>query len=220
MADSDRTSDDKRARATRAKLIRAARRHFAVHGFEGSSVREIQRIAGVNPAAVHYHFGSKEGLYRAVIDASLSHIQAERIAAFNAIDPDLSGEARLMALLRAYAAPHIRLAASVEGRGYSQVLIQVSFTSRESPLELIRESYAPTRTMFLDAICALFPDVDRVEVARCMAAFITAMMCNPVSVAFAQMAEKRPFEDDTETWIAFVTRNAAAAFAALPRSPD
>lgn len=211
-------ADDKRTLATKAKLIKAARRHFALHGYEGSSLREIQRMAGVSAAAVHYHFGSKEKLYQAVIDASLARIQAERVVAFDAIDPTLAGRDRLMALLHGYAGPHIRLAMSVEGRGYSQVLIQVSFPSREPSLDLIRDSFAPMRAQYLEAIGALLPGVDRVEVARCMAAFITAMMCDPFSVAFAQMADKRWLEDDPQTWIDAITQNAAACFIALPGS--
>lgn len=211
-------ADDKRTLATKAKLIKAARRHFGLHGYEGSSLREIQRMAGVNAAAVHYHFGSKEKLYQAVIDASLDRIQAERIAAFDAIDPSLPPRDRLVALLRGYAGPHIRLAMSAEGHGYSQVLIQVSFPNREPSLNLIRGSFTPMRDKYLAAIGELLPGVDRVEIARCMAAFITAMMCDPFSVAFAQMAGKKLFEDDAETWIDAVTRNAAASFIALPGS--
>ncbi len=214
-----KTDGDKRARQTRAKLIRVARKHFAAHGFEGASLREIQRDAGVNAAAVHYHFGSKEKLYHAVISTSVERIQTEREHAYAELNAALLGRQRLFALLRAYASPHIRLALSQEGQGYSQILIQISFGTRDrSSLKLIRESYAPTRNLFLNAIQKLLPKADPVEVARCMAAFITAMMCNPFSISFVQMTEKKLFEDSPEVWIEAVTRDAGAAFVALPGS--
>lgn len=49
------------------KILYVAEEHFAVHGFFASSLRQITRDAGVNVAAVHYHFGSKEALFVAVL---------------------------------------------------------------------------------------------------------------------------------------------------------
>ena len=46
------------------KAIRAAAtRLFAQHGYSGTSVRDIAAAAGVDPALVSRHFGSKEGLF-------------------------------------------------------------------------------------------------------------------------------------------------------------
>ena len=52
---------------TRDRLLEAAGREFAAHGFEGATVRAICDRAGVNLAAVNYHFGDKERLYEAVV---------------------------------------------------------------------------------------------------------------------------------------------------------
>jgi len=56
---------------TREKLIKAAARAFAQYGYEGASVRRIVGTAAVNQAAINYHFGSKEGLYRAVLQTAM-----------------------------------------------------------------------------------------------------------------------------------------------------
>lgn len=47
----------------RERLLLAAEAEFAEHGYEGATVREITRRAGVNIAAVSYYFGDKERLY-------------------------------------------------------------------------------------------------------------------------------------------------------------
>src|SRR4029450_9101234 len=59
------------SKATRDKIIKAASRAFAVNGYEGASIRAIVAEPDVNQAAINYHFGSKEGLYRAVLQTAL-----------------------------------------------------------------------------------------------------------------------------------------------------
>ena len=52
---------------TRDRLLKAAERQFAERGFKRVTVRDICRAARANVAAVNYHFGGKEGLYREVL---------------------------------------------------------------------------------------------------------------------------------------------------------
>lgn len=53
--------------ATRQQLLEAAGAVFAEVGFRAATVREICQRAEANIAAVNYHFGDKETLYRAVL---------------------------------------------------------------------------------------------------------------------------------------------------------
>jgi TetR/AcrR family transcriptional regulator len=53
--------------AVRARLQDAARALFAQHGYSAVSTRAVAEAAGVNPAMIHYYFGSKQGLYEAMI---------------------------------------------------------------------------------------------------------------------------------------------------------
>ena len=48
---------------TKERIITAAGEIFAERGFDGTTVRDICQAAGVNLAAVNYHFGDKERLY-------------------------------------------------------------------------------------------------------------------------------------------------------------
>jgi AcrR family transcriptional regulator len=50
------------------RIIAAATRLFATKGYEGTSTKEICQAAGANIAAIHYHFGTKENLYRRIIE--------------------------------------------------------------------------------------------------------------------------------------------------------
>ncbi len=64
--------------ATRAALLKAASQVFAEQGYPLARVRDIAARAGVNLAAMNYHFGSKEKLYLALLQSAA----AERVSAF------------------------------------------------------------------------------------------------------------------------------------------
>jgi|GEM_PF-609976 len=50
----------------RGRILEAARQLFAEQGFQGTSIREIAKLADVNIAMVHYYFSTKELLYKRV----------------------------------------------------------------------------------------------------------------------------------------------------------
>ena len=52
---------------TRERILKAAERLFADRGYEETSIRAIVAKARVNQAAINYHFGGKDGLYREVL---------------------------------------------------------------------------------------------------------------------------------------------------------
>lgn len=64
--------EDARGADTRAALLAAGRSVFSRKGFDGASVRDITREAGANLGAITYHFGSKRGLYEAVLTQGLT----------------------------------------------------------------------------------------------------------------------------------------------------
>ncbi len=53
--------------ATRKRILKSAERLFAKSGIDAVSIRDITDAAGVNTAAIHYHFGSKSGLIEALL---------------------------------------------------------------------------------------------------------------------------------------------------------
>jgi AcrR family transcriptional regulator len=87
-----------RKRDSRGDLLRAARAEFAARGFAGAGVDRLARRARVNKAMLYYHFGSKLGLYRAVL---AEDFEAFAIEASAAVHPAAPGFDQVDAYLRA-----------------------------------------------------------------------------------------------------------------------
>lgn len=73
-----RTTGNARSEVTRTALIQSATDVFARSGFEAVGTREIAAAAGVHPALIGYHFGSKDGLYLAVFE-HMASLMEQRI---------------------------------------------------------------------------------------------------------------------------------------------
>ncbi len=65
-----------RTATARDRLIDAATRLFAQHGYRGASVRAICDLARANPGAVSYYFGGKRQLYRIVVRKAAASLTA------------------------------------------------------------------------------------------------------------------------------------------------
>lgn len=92
---------DTAAAQTRQALIEAGGAVFAEVGFHDATVREICRRAGANIAAVNYHFGDKDTLYREV----LAYYQARALQKFPldlGVQPGAPAPERLRAFVRSF----------------------------------------------------------------------------------------------------------------------
>lgn len=80
MPSADATPRARRKTATRGRLLVAARELFAESGFDEITVAAIARRAGVAHGLLFHHFGSKQGLYRAVLDEVVAEMDAAFLA--------------------------------------------------------------------------------------------------------------------------------------------
>lgn len=78
-----------RAQITRGKILAAAETEFSEKGLYGARVDDIVRSAGVNKSMLYAYFGSKEALYKTVLEAvyqRLNQWEAPIIACANELD--------------------------------------------------------------------------------------------------------------------------------------
>ena len=77
------------AQETQEAILRAATRIFAKHGFSGGRVEQISRAAKSHDRMIYYYFGSKEGLYIAVLEDLYRRFnEAEAALKLNADEPE------------------------------------------------------------------------------------------------------------------------------------
>jgi AcrR family transcriptional regulator len=107
------------ASSTREEIIRAATRLFARRGIHAVTVREIHEAAGQrNTSAVQYHFGSREGLLREIVERQQVPIDKER-GEWLDVATDLHG------YVEALVEPLAAALRSRAGRDYLQIITQV-----------------------------------------------------------------------------------------------
>lgn len=100
---------------TKDRILDAAERLFAERGVGATSLRSVIAEAGVNLAAVHYHFGSKDELLRAVFRRHMDRLNAVRIGRLNALEQTYRGQPiPVDQLVHAFIEPVIRMAENPE----------------------------------------------------------------------------------------------------------
>ena len=88
----------------RGLILDAARKVFEADGLDGASLRAIAAAAGYTPAALYFHFESKEAIYAEVLRGSLVNLgQAVERAILRAKMPAHRLRAAAMAFFRHYA---------------------------------------------------------------------------------------------------------------------
>lgn len=152
---------------TRERILDAGERLFMAHGYEGTSMRQITGEAGVNLAAVNYHFGSKESLMQEVFRRRLDWLNEERMRALDALEAEAAGQAlKPSAIVDAFFGTLLRMAGD-ENRGGMTFLRLLGRTLTE-PSEFIRaflaHEYQAVMDRYKEALLKALPEVPKAEI--------------------------------------------------------
>mgnify|MGYP002776035193 FL=1 len=152
---------------TRERILDAGERLFMAHGYEGTSMRQITGEAGVNLAAVNYHFGSKESLMQEVFRRRLDWLNEERMRALDALEAEAAGQAlKPSAIVDAFFGTLLRMAGD-ENRGGMTFLRLLGRTLTE-PSEFIRaflaHEYQAVMDRYKEALFKALPEVPKAEI--------------------------------------------------------
>jgi AcrR family transcriptional regulator len=148
---------------TRTRILDAAEELFMLQGFGGTSMRLLTSKAGVNLAAVNYHFGSKDALIEAVFRRRLDPMNVARIAALEALEANGTPDAD--AIIRAFVGASLRMLEDAKGGGRNFIrLLGRTYTEPAKGIRhLIGQMYAPTMQRYKAALERALPQMPREE---------------------------------------------------------
>ncbi len=160
----DAAPDAEREAATKAQVLAAAERLFALQGFQNVSVRDITAEAGVNLASVNYHFGSKDALLFEIFRRRTAELNRERARMLHEASDRHAGKPPVREILRALFEPPLRWSTPESGRGISvQFIIRARSEGTEAMREALRTDVSHLRR-FADALVGARPDLPKEEV--------------------------------------------------------
>ena len=147
---------------TVAKILVVAEELFSSTGYHAVSLRLLTEMAGVNLGAINYHFGNKEGLYRAIIKRRLQPLNQVRLGEL--VEAERAALGRPVALnliLRIYAGPLFNLGRK-EGKGghhFARILSRCMTEPLPFVESLLAEEFHPVTTRFAQAIRRHVPNL-------------------------------------------------------------
>lgn len=151
---------------TQIRILDAAEELFMQHGFEGTSMRLLTARAGVNLAAVNYHFGSKDALIEAVFRRRLDPMNTARIAEIDRMEKEAGGQPLAPeAIIRAFVGASLRMIEDSRsgGRNFIRLLGRTYTDPSKSIRALIGGLYAPAMERFKAAFERALPQMPRDE---------------------------------------------------------
>lgn len=184
------------------RILDAAEALFGDEGIRATSIRDITQRAGVNLAAVNYHFKNKEGLVAAVLARRAEPINQERVRLLSELTPP----AKMEAVLRCFIAPTFPMLDSNPAF--------LKFAARlwlEPGLELrgvVLRQFSETLHQFLGLIHQTLPEVPLAELwvrfSFCIGAMLHTWTSHREAAQFVDIPGiDSSSEGLTEAWVRF-----------------
>jgi AcrR family transcriptional regulator len=145
---------------TKEKILDAAERLIGEQGYAATSLRQIIAEAGVNLAAVHYHFGSKEDLLDAVVVRKVTPVNEARIARLERVEAEAgSGPPAVERVLESFLIP----TAEVANRNPGFVRLMGQMLAEGMMPRIVEKHFHATGLRFVTALRRAVPELPQEE---------------------------------------------------------
>lgn len=141
---------------TRDRILDAAEELFAEQGF-ASSLRNITSNAGVNLAAVNYHFGSKEALIEELFARRIGPLNEERLELLARADG-------LEEIVEAFVGPALRMSHDPRGAIFMRLFGHTMSQRDDRILRMFTDQFRVIVERFSAALARALPHVEREEI--------------------------------------------------------
>lgn len=185
---------------SKQRLLDSAEELFARQGFHATSLRQITAQAGVNLAAVNYHFGSKDGLIAAVFEHYVQPVNDERLRQLDAVEA-ARAQASLEDIVRAFVAPPFRFDQSNRDQAKRSLRLYARIhTSNDSHLHhIFVRQFDAVRRRFTAALARALPAIPEDELHWRMHFVIATMaqtMADPERLVALSDGRCDPYDAD------------------------
>jgi len=146
---------------TKQAVFLTAERLFALRGLQNVSLRDITAEAGVNLAAVNYHFGSKDALLYEIFRKRTGEFSRERARMLDEAKSRHGGSPPIREILEALFAPSVRWSDPANPRRISMQFILRARSEGTAEMRSALERRVSHLERFADALLAARPDLPR-----------------------------------------------------------
>ena len=208
---------------TRERILDVAERLFGAAGFASTSLRDITAEAGVNLAAVNYHFGSKEALLVAILERRIRPVNERRLALLDELEARTAngGGPTLEQIVAAFISPPFQSAMIEVSRRREIMKVVGQLHSQMNPevRRLFLQQFDETRKRFTASFQRVLPHIDPEEVARRVMYIVGAMMYIMSWGEESGHAPSQAPERSLQSLIEFASAGMAAPATARPGIP-
>ena len=149
---------------TSDRILDAAEVLFAQGGYAGTSLRSIMGKAGVNVAAIHYHFHSKEALIEAVLLRRMQPANEERLRLLEDYEAAAGRQATVEGVLLAFLEPTFQMAADPAQGGHTFMLLLGRLQAEGDLLaRIVVTRFGTVLFRFGDALSRALPELPQPE---------------------------------------------------------
>ena len=208
------------AAGTKERVLDAAQELFGRRGLEGTSLRAVTAAAGVNLAAVNYHFGSKEELFRAVIRRAMGPVTDEHRRRLEELGEDPSVEE----LLDAFVTPFMLLVSAQDDRSLARLVGRILTDPDPELRRRTLEQTTETDAMYLEAFGRALPRLSEDELLFRFYNILATVVFQLIGITTTEPAAESPLfagpMGNPETTRAHTLAFLAAGLKAPPSDPD
>lgn len=143
-------------------ILDAAEELFALHGYDGVTMRQIATLAKVDVALANYHFGRKLDLFHAVFDRRAEILSNSRRQLLT------NGETTLENIIEAFLLP-LKMAQKTGDPGWRNYLALIAYvmTSPVWSKVMMKKVYDKRVGEFIDALKVVLPNADEEKLHWC-----------------------------------------------------